>query len=483
MYQRYINKEITFGLIIATRGFFNPDHAVNARRDTLRRLDELGYNYVIPDEAATQHGAIETLADAKIAADLFRANSTVIDGILVINPNFGDEQGVVEAISRSGLNVPVMVVALPDDPTKVGIRERRDAFCGKISITANFYQYGIRFSPTTMHTESIDSDLFAEDLAYFAGVCRVTNGMRQARVGVIGARPEAFNTVRFSERLMQRTGIKMVTVDLSVILEGAKRRDAESAEVKNRIQQIKQYGTVPKEIPEKNLVRQAALTAEIYDFMERNELDASTIQCWDSVQLNYGCATCVTMSMMGEELMPSACEVDAAGVVSMYALALATRKPAGFLDWNNNVGDDPNLVACTHCSNYPKSFFDDEIEISNLDVLGASLGADKSFGAIKGRVKPGEMTYFRMSTDDLNGRIHSYVGEGTFTEDPFPMHGGIAVARVPQMQRLFKWIGKHGFEHHVAMVRGNAARIVHEAVDTYLDWDIHWHEPDERYTY
>jgi L-fucose isomerase-like protein len=71
--------------------------------------------------------------------------------------------------------------------------------------------------------------------------------------------------------------------------------------------------------------------------------------------------------------MPSACEVDVAGVVSMYTLALATRRPPDFVDWNNNVGDDPNLVACTHCGNYPKGFFADEIEISNLDVLGASL--------------------------------------------------------------------------------------------------------------
>lgn len=481
MYERFIEKEITFGVIIATRGFFNPEHAVNARKDTLAQLEKLGYRYVITDEKETNHGAIETLQDARKCAELFRRKSDVINGILVINPNFGDEQGVVETVSRSGLNVPVMIVALPDDPAKVGLRERRDAFCGKISITANLYQYGIPFSPTTMHTESLDSTLFADDLAYFAGVCRVVGGLRQARIGVIGARPEAFNTVRYSERLLQKTGIKAVTVDLSVIMAGANRRDAESQDVKKWVKGIKQYGTIAADVPDRNLVKQAALTAEIYDFMDRNELDASAIQCWDSIQLNYGCATCVTMSMMGEALMPSACEVDVAGVVSMYTLALATKRPAGFLDWNNNVGDDPDLVACTHCSNYPKGFFDSELEIGNLDVLGANLGREKSFGAVKGRVQPGEMTYFRMSTDDVNGRTHAYVGEGQFTDDPFPMHGGIAVARVPKMQRLFRWLCQEGFEHHVAMVRGRAGRIVHEAVNRYLDWDILWHEPDERY--
>lgn len=480
MYKRYIEKEVVFGVIVATRGFFNPAHASGARAQIVKRLEELGYDYVILPEKATAHGAVETLQDAKKCAALFRERSAEIDGILVINPNFGDEQGVVEAINRSGLRVPVMVQAEPDDPQKVGVSERRDAFCGKISITANLYQYGIPFSPTKFHTEAISSAEFEEDLAYFAGVCRVVNGIRQARIGIIGARPEAFNTVRFSERLLQQTGIKAVTVDMSEIIAGATKRDAASVEVSGWLSQIKEYGRIPSTIVGDAIVKQAALSAQIAEWMDENELDASTIQCWSSVQENYGCATCLTMSMMGQKLMPSACEVDAAGVVSMYTLALATKRPPAFLDWNNNVGDDPNLVACTHCSNYPKDFFGhDDIEISNLDVLGATLGAERCFGAIKGRVAPGEMTYFRMSTDDVHGRIHSYVGEGEFTDHPFPMNGGIAVARVPKMQRFFRWMSKEGFEHHVAMVRAKTARVVNEAVSTYLEWDNYWHEADE----
>jgi len=481
MYKRYIEREITFGVIVATRGFFNPDHARQGRKDILAKLTDLGYKYVILPEGATDHSAVESLADAKKCANLFREHSQEIDGILVLNPNFGDEQGVVESIDRSGLKVPVMVVALPDDPDKVGVKQRRDAFCGKISICNNFYQYGIEFTNTRIFTEALTSKELEEDLSYFASVCRVVGGIKQARIGVIGARPEPFHTVRFSERLMQQTGIKMVTVDLSEIIAGAEKRDENSAEVKELLSQIREYGTIPNKIMEKNVVKQACLSAEINAWMDANELDASTIQCWSSIQDNYGCATCLSMSMMGEQLMPSACEVDAAGVVSMYTLALATKRSPGFLDWNNNVGDDPNLVACTHCSNYPKSFFGEgaEIEISNLDVLGMSLGEERCFGAIKGRVQPGEMTYFRMSTDDINGRIHAYVGEGEFTNDPFPMDGGVAIARIPEMQKFFRWMTKQGFEHHVAMVRGHAARAIHEAATTYLKWDNYWHEPDE----
>jgi L-fucose isomerase-like protein len=185
------------------------------------------------------------------------------------------------------------------------------------------------------------------------------------------------------------------------------------------------------------------------------------------------------MSMMGEKLQPSACEVDLTGALSMYALALASGSPAGFLDWNNNYGNEPNMCVNVHCSNYPKSFMGNTVEISELDVLGASLGKDRCFGAVKGRVAPGAMTYFRLSTRDDRGSIASYLGEGEFTDDPFPIDGGVAVCKVPELRKLLRYITKNGFEHHIAMVRGLWASVLKEAIETYLHWDLYSHEPEQ----
>jgi len=182
------------------------------------------------------------------------------------------------------------------------------------------------------------------------------------------------------------------------------------------------------------------------------------------------------MSMMGERAMPSACEVDVAGVISMYALLLASGNPPGFLDWNNNYAQDRDKVINTHCSNYPKSFIDADIEISNLDVIGASVGPEKAFGAIKGQVAPGSMTLFRMSTDDRRGVIKSYLGEGEFTDDPVNIHGGAAVCHIPDLQKLMKHLTKNGYEHHIAMTRGHYADVLEEAISTYLKWDLYRHQ-------
>ncbi len=472
---KVFDKKIALGLIIGSREFFNGKMALDARRDVTAQLDRLGIGYHILPVDETNNGAVETPEDVRKYAQLFDQNRKDIDGIVVLLPNFGDEIAVVETIHRSGLKVPILVQACNDELNKVDLRGRRDAFCGKLSVCNNLYQYGIEFSDTTTHTCDIASEEFAGDLDRFSRVCRTVKGLRNARIGSIGARTGAFQTVRYSEKILQASGLTVVTVDLSEILGAAQAINEDAPEVKAQLETIAAYGRIPAHIKRENVVKQAKLSIAVNRWIEKNECDASAIQCWTSVQDNYGCATCLSMSMMSERLMPSACEVDVAGAISMYALALASGAPPALLDWNNNYGREPNKCVGTHCGNFPKSFLGVEPEISNLDVLGTTIGPEKCFGAVKGKVASGPMTYFRISTDDLTGKVKGYVGEGAFTDDPFPMDGGIAVIDLPRMRDLFTHLCRNGFEHHVAMVRGNHAAVVDEVVSKYLKWNVYHH--------
>lgn len=473
-----INRKITLGVIIGSRAFFNGQLALNARQDLLAQLGKLGIDYRLLPLEATRNGAVETREEAGLYAQLFRAHRDDIDGILVVLPNFGDEVAIAQTISQAALNVPVLVQACDDDVDKVSLSERRDAFCGKISVCNNLYQYKILFTDTTSHTCRLDSDEFLGDLDRFARICRTVRGLRQARIGCIGARPVAFNTVRFSEKLLQASGITVVTVDLSEIIAAAAKVKDSDPQVQQMLAEIKEYGRIPASIKLENIIRQAKLSITVNRWMEDNECDASSIQCWTSMQENFGCATCLSMSMMGERLMPSACEVDVAGAVSMYALALASGAPSALLDWNNNYANQPDLCVCTHCGNFPKSFIGEQPEISNLGVIGTVVGPEKCFGAVKGKVQPGPLTYFRISTDDVAGTIKTYVGEGAFTNDPFAMDGGIAVTKIPHLRQLLGYICRNGFEHHVAMARGHYEDVIEESVSRYLGWPTYRHGSD-----
>lgn len=472
------NKErMCFGIIIGTRAYFNSELAKDVRKQLLKTLADEGYDYVILPEDATPTGSssIETREDGLKCAELFRQNRDRIDGIIVSLPNFGFEIGIINAISVADLNVPVLVQACDDENDKVDLDSRRDAFCGKISVCNNLYQYGIPFTDTTLHTYSIYSELLAKDINKFAGICRVVNGLRYARIGAIGARPAGFQTVRASEKLLQKSGITVVPVDLSEILGAARKIEDTDAELLKKLEEIKCYAAVPKEYSDK-LVLQAKFGVAVERWIEANQIDAVAVQCWDSLEQNYGCAACVTMSMLGEKLLPAACEVDIAGAVSMYALTLAAQGQSALLDWNNNFAEDRNKCVCTHCGNFPKSFVRNDLKLGTLGVLGRTLGKVNTFGAVYGKVTKGDFTFFRISTDDTKGAIKAYLGTGEITDDPYGMDGCIAVTKVNNLQTLMKYICKNGFEHHVAMVRNDVKEILNEAIEDYLGWNLYVHE-------
>ena len=443
------NKErMCFGIIIGTRAYFNSELAKDVRKQLLRTLADEGYDYVILPEDATPTGSssIETREDGLKCAELFRQNRDRIDGIIVSLPNFGFEIGIINAISVADLNVPILVQACDDENDKVDLDSRRDAFCGKISVCNNLYQYGIPFTDTTLHTYSIYSELLAKDINKFAGICRVVNGLRHARIGAIGARPAGFQTVRASEKLLQKSGITVVPVDLSEILGAARKIEDTDVELLKKLEEIKCYAVVPKEYSDK-LVLQAKFGVAVERWIEANQIDAVAVQCWDSLEQNYGCAACVTMSMLGEKLLPAACEVDIAGAVSMYALTLAAQGQSALLDWNNNFAEDRNKCVCTHCGNFPKSFVRNDLKLGTLGVLGRTLGKVNTFGAVYGKVTKGDFTFFRISTDDTKGTIKAYLGTGEITDDPYGMDGCIAVTKVDNLQILMKHICRNGMAH------------------------------------
>lgn len=465
---------MVFGVIVTNRSFFPAHLVVEARNQILSKLERLGHEAIIVSETDTPMGVVQTFSDAQKCADLFRKNQDRIDGIIVVLPNFGDETSVATAIDLAKLDVPVLVQACDDSLDRMQIENRRDAFCGKLSLCNNLYQRGIKFTNTTTHTCSIDSEQFTQDIEKFAAVCRVVKGVSTARIGAIGTRPDPFHTVRYSEKLLQASGITVSVVDLSHIIFQALNMESTS-EVLDKVLEIKRYGNIPSYISEEKILKQAKLCLVLENWVEENQCDATAIQCWDALQNYFGCAPCLAMSMMGERGIPSACEMDVTGALTMYAMYLASGEPSGYLDWNNNYREDRDKCVSLHCSNFPKSFFRTDLEISNLDVLATTLGAENCFGACKANIAKGPMTFAKITTDDRNGRIKVYVGEGEFTEDPIDTKGGVAVCQVPNLQNLMNFICKNGFEHHVAMNRGLIADILEEAFGNYLSWEVHRH--------
>jgi len=469
-----MNQKPCLGVIYGNRDFFPDQLVTEARKDLAQLFAKSGIQAVQLGEADSKLGGVETHADARKCAELFRQHAAEIDGVLVCLPNFGDEKGVADTLKLAGLNVPVLIQGYPDDLKQLSPARRRDAFCGKISVANNLVQAGIKFSLTEKHVCQPASTSFAGDLQKFLGVCRVVNGVRGVRLGAVGARPGAFNTVRYSEKILERHGISVTTVDLSEILGLANKLDAQAAAVKAKLAEITGYAPAPG-VPAEKLVLMAKMGVVLTEWMDANHLDATAIQCWTSVQQNYGCNVCTLMSMMSEKFMPSACEVDVTGVLTMYAMQLAGGTPAALVDWNNNYADDDDKCVLFHCGNWAKSFLPD-IKIANAPILGSTLGVENTYGALDGRTPAGPLTYGRLTTADTEGKIRCYVGEGELTNDKLKTFGNRAVAKVARLQKLMQYVCKNGFEHHVVMTQSHSSAILAEAFGNYFGWEVYQHE-------
>ena len=475
-------KQVTLGLIVGNRGFF-PAHLCETGRQTVPKvLEEEGSKAIALGPEDTPYGSVESVSDAEKCAALFKQHADEIDGVLVTLPNFGDERAVANVMRWSGLNVPVLIHAFPDIAGKMTVADRRDSFCGKMSVCNNLRQYGVKYSLTTLHTVDPESASFRADLRNFAATCRVVRGLQGARVGVIGARPAAFITVRFSEKLFERAGISVESVDLSEIFGRAHKLADADPKVKAKVEQIKAYVPV-RNTPTEALVKMARLGVVIDDWMAENKLVASAVQCWTAMEEFYGVVPCTIMSMMSNGLMPSACETDIAGVIGMAAMALASGKPSALVDWNNNYGDDPDKCVVFHCSNLPKDVFapapikpEDIMVMDYQAIIAGTVGKENTFGTVVGRVKAEPFTYCRVSTDDYSGRILAYLGEGELTNDPLDTFGGFGVARIPDLQGLLRHICENGYEHHTAINLSQVAAAVNEALGKYMGWSVYWHK-------
>ena len=223
-----MGKKMTFALAFCNRGFMPGELIYGAREDMVKAVTDVGYDYIAMDAELTRYGGIETRDEGLLYAKWLKDHEGQYDGVIFSMPIFADENGAITALQDAG--VPILMQAYPDEIGKMDFAHRRDAFCGKFSVTDVFTQYQVPFTVMKPHVVHPLSEAFAQNLRDFAAICRVVNGMKRCNIGCIGARTTAFKTVRFDEITMQKYGINVESFDLSeLVFKVGKKADDEEA--------------------------------------------------------------------------------------------------------------------------------------------------------------------------------------------------------------------------------------------------------------
>jgi L-fucose isomerase-like protein len=460
-------RPLTFALYFGNRGFFPESLIAGARREMQEAVERAGYGALLLDPEATRFGAVETPAEGRRYAQFLAEHRGKYDGVILCLPNFGDETGAVAALQDAG--VPILIQAYPDELEKMGVNERRDAFCGKFSIMDVFCQYGVPFTTFTPHTAHPSGATFAAHLQAFAATCRVTARLRRLTVGAIGARTTAFKTIRFDEVTLQRYGITTETYDLSEVFRRFNDFEADDA-FTAKAKRLAAY-TGWQGVPDDAFTRLVKLGVVLDDMIAEYGLDAIALRCWIEIEQELGVCPCVLLSELNDRGIAAACELDVCNAVVMAALDAASEQPATCLDWNNNYGDAADKCILFHCGPVPQSLMTGPGQVVDNPLLAKALGPGCGFGCNVGRIAAAPMTYASMQTQD--GRLRFYLDEGAFTGEPIAndFFGCAGVAQIDRLQEKLRTIGYAGYRHHVGVTVDHVAMGLREAFVRYLGYE------------
>ena len=456
------------GFIPANRGFFSDKLAAQMRADTITVLKKAGMQVVVPSEKDTKVGCVESLEEALKVGRLFRKEQ--VDGIVVAAVNFGDEQGVALTIRESGLKVPVLIFGCQEEEVLKPTTERRDSFCGLLSIGDVLRQLGMPYSvpeePICFPTDAG----FRQTAERFAAVVRVVTGIRKARYGQIGTRPDAFWTCRYSEKALQEVGPTIVVKDLSEVM-GDMQRMKTDAEVKKIMKEFK--GTIDcSAVNDGILEKIAKFELVVRNFVRESQLDGLGIQCWTSLQKNIGICSCSVMGRPDDEGIPAACESDMLGALSMHALQLASGSSSCLADWNNLHNEDPELVNCWHCGVFPPSWAKVQPKLGCQEIIAGTTGRENAMGVLEFVMKDGPVTLCR-ATQDNSGRHKVAILQGMSETNAATTFGAYGWIRLPGIQKFYKNVLLRNFPHHVAMNRAHVGNVLWEAFGNYLGFDVY----------
>ena len=461
-------EKITFALLFGNRGFMPGETILAAREEMAHAVTDAGYGYLIMEEGATRFGGVETREEGLLYAQWLKEHEGAFQGVIFCMPIFPDENGAANALQDA--HVPILLQAYPDDIGKMGFGERRDAYCGKFSVTDVFCQYKIPFTVMKPHVVHPASEKFKQNLLDFAAVCRVVKGMKRFNLGCIGARTTAFKTVRFDEIALQKYGINVESFDLSELIMKVKEMGNDAAGVREKRKRLEEF-TDFSGVPEENALTIAKIGVVLDEYIREYHLDALALRCWNEMETYLRVCPCALLGELNERGIAASCEIDVCSAITMRAMYLASGDPATVLDWNNNYGDDEDKVVLFHCGPVAQSLMKERGRVTEHQMFKKG-DPGSGWGTNEGRMDSFPMTYSNCKTED--GKLTVYVSEGAMTDDPIEdgYFGCAGVAQIEGLQDKLIRLARGGFKHHTSVGRGHMKAVLEEAFTTYLSYDL-----------
>jgi len=456
-------RRVKVGFVPLHRYPFDEKWGVEIKSRVVEELSKLPFlELVYPDDGLTKMGLVWDDDDAEKVIRLFRERG--VEGILMGTMTFGDELAGAR-VAEEFKGYPIAIFGTKEPKILPGGFRRSDSFCGTLSLASALYRRNIPF--TFLGLIIPEEEAFKKSVDKFARVTAIMSRFIGARIGLIGPRPERFETVAFNEALMaERFKQRVVHESLLLVVEEARALRDDDPDVTRIVEEMRGMADVSG-VSEDVLRRLAKLEAVLRRLARDKRLSALGFRCWTEVQRYYGASVCYVLGRLTQSGIPSSCEVDIYGALTMliqYEASLETIPPH-FIDWTIQHPEDPNVVLAWHCGNAPPTLACPGCAptIRYHSILYRDVGVDKSYGTAEFRLKPGPVTICRLN--EYRGEFKMFITRGEALEEEAEFRGSWVWVRLSDLDKVYRTLIREGFVHHASLIHGDYVEPIAEACE------------------
>lgn len=432
---------------------FSHEDAIIQKNKIFKKFNEWKIKYAALEDILSD-GIIRDQPQVDLAVEYFKKEK--IDALFIPHCNFGTE-GAAGMIAKK-LSLPTLLWGPRDEAPLPDGSRLRDSLCGMFATSKVLHKLKVPF--TYIENCRIDEKQFKEGVELFIGAATVSKAMRAMKICQIGIRIDFFwSTIINESELLDKFGIQILPVDMVEFINKIKNRSGKDRlKYQKEIAEIKKWLTIEGLEGDEPLFNSLAFRDELIFIAKERNLDAISIQSFNSLQNELGGATGLAEALANDTGIPIIDESDIHGAVSSVLLEASSKTDElSFLpDITIRHPENDNAVLLWHAM-APFLLRDNN---SKVKLAPPWILKGLPASSLHYKLKDGPLTICRFDGDD--GKYRLGIGEGHTVPGPYTQefYAWMEVNNWPKWERT---IIEGPYIHHCSAIYDHCADVLQEA--------------------
>ncbi|MDD6148650.1 MAG: fucose isomerase [Lachnospiraceae bacterium] len=403
--------------------------------ESAEMLNDITEHVVYPDEMLLSLDKLKEFLD-HLDPDL----------IVLQNITFANAAYATEVLAR--FDCPFILWTLRE-PVIDGTRLHLNSLTGAYSAANTYKQF--RKEPLDYVFGAPDEVAVQKKLAAAIQAARLKLHLKNLTMASIGHTPQGFGFGRALDAEMRTNfGVNLECIEARELIHKAKSFSDE--DVKEYLEDAMNRTKGLENTPEQNRLDFARLYRAYKEFVDEHHIGALASRCWPDFFTEFGTPVCMVLSILNDLDVPSACEVDAYGALSMYMGRELTGRSTFFGD-PVSMDEKEGTVTFWHCGMAACSLARTDTGAEVGEHCNRHIGPTMEFGCKAEK----EVTIFRVGKD-CEDKFRFLIAPGEALDKPKQFYGTSIVVRTDMDAKKFvEQTVTEGWEPHFVVIYGNVA--------------------------